>query len=164
MSDPQQTLRAQLRASFTNRAILYYLIFDELRQEVGEARAEEIMKRAIYRRGEQIGGQFAQYGPGDLSGLRQAFLAVIPDEGRMFEPSVQRCEDDRLDINLEACPLKDAWESLGLSEPDRVTMCRIAGEIDKGTFEAAGFQFETDTWQPGRSGCCHLHIRPGVQH
>ena len=36
-----------------------------------------------------------------------------------------------------------------------------AGEIDKGTFEAAGFKFEPDTWRPGRGGCCHLHIRPG---
>ena len=27
--------------------------------------------------------------------------------------------------------------------------------------ESAGFTFSADTWQPGRDGCCHLHIRPG---
>jgi hypothetical protein len=117
--------------------------------------------RAIYRRGEQIGQQFKPYGPGDLAGLQEAFLAIVADGGRMFDPQVQRSGADGLDINLEACPLKEAWEELGLSEEDRVTMCRIAGEIDKGTFEAAGFEFQPDTWQPGRSGCCHLHIRPG---
>ena len=28
-------------------------------------------------------------------------------------------------------------------------------------FEAAGFEFFADTWQPGGEGCCYLHIRPG---
>jgi hypothetical protein len=158
----EEKLRDELQASFKNRAILYYLIFDELRKEIGPDRAEEILKRAIYRRGEQIGAQFTQYGPDNLDGLKNAFLAIIPEGGRMFDPQVQHSDAAGLDIHLEACPLKDAWEELDLSEEDRITMCRIAGEIDKGTFEAAGFQFEPDTWQPGRSGCCHLHIRPGA--
>ncbi len=156
----EQQLREQLRAAFKNRAILYYLIFDELRGEMGPDRAEELLKRAIYRRGQQIGQQYAEFAPRDFAGLRDRFLAGVPDEGRMFSPSVQRRDSDGLDINLESCPLKEAWEELGLNETDRATLCRIAGEIDKGTFEAAGFHFDPDTWQPGRSGCCHLHILP----
>ena len=35
------------------------------------------------------------------------------------------------------------------------------GRNNNGTFEAAGFAFSADTWQPGRDGCCHLHVRPG---
>jgi hypothetical protein len=158
-----EQLRQQLIQSFKNRAILYYLIFDELRQEVGDERAEAIMKRAILRRGQQIGQQFQAFGPDDFAGLRDAFLANVPDEGRLFEPKVVRCDAQGLDIQLENCPLKAAWEELGLDESQRVTLCRIAGEIDKGTFEAAGFQFTPDTWQPGRTGCCHLHIRAGQQ-
>jgi predicted ArsR family transcriptional regulator len=160
----EEHLRRQLLESFKNRAILYYLIFDELRQEVGDDQAESIMKRAIVRRGQQIGQQFRAFGPDDFDGLRDAFLAVIPDDGRLFAPRVVRCDDQGLDIELENCPLKAAWEELGLDESERVTLCRIAGEIDKGTFEAAGFQFDPDTWQPGRSGCCHLHIRAGEGH
>ncbi|MCY2996213.1 MAG: L-2-amino-thiazoline-4-carboxylic acid hydrolase [Planctomycetota bacterium] len=155
----EQALREQLQASFKNRAILYYLIFDELRQDVGEERAVAVLLRAIYRRGAQIGEQFRQFAPDDLAGLQDAFLKIIPDSGRMFDPQVVRCDAQGLDIQLEACPLKQAWQELGLSEADVATMCRIAGEIDKGTFEAAGFAFEPDTWQPGRSGCCHLKIR-----
>jgi len=155
----EDKLREQLRNSFKNRAILYYLIFEELRQEFGAERAETIMKRAILRRGRQIGQQFQAFAPNDFAGLRDAFLAIIPDDGRMFEPQVMRCDDQGLDIQLETCPLKAAWEELGLDEADRSTLCRIAGEIDKGTFEAAGFRFEPDTWRPGRSGCCHLHVR-----
>jgi hypothetical protein len=157
----EEPLRRQLLESFKNRAILYYLIYDELRQELGDERAEAILKRAILRRGQQIGQQFQAYGPDDFAGLRDAFLAIIPDDGRLFEPHVVRCDAEGLDIQLESCPLKAAWEELGLDPTQRVTLCRIAGEIDKGTFEAAGFQFTPDTWQPGRAGCCHLHIRAG---
>lgn len=152
-------LRRQLRESFKNRAILYYLLFDELRGELGAERAEELMKRAIYRRGRQIGERFSAFAPDDFAGLRDAFVAGIPDDGRMFEPQVMRCDQQGLDIQLEACPLKQAWEELQLSEEDRVTLCRIAGIIDQGTFEAAGFALTPDTWEPGRSGCCHLHVR-----
>lgn len=154
-------LREQLRASFKNRAVLYFLIYDELRQELGAEQAEAILKRAIYRRGEQIGQQFCEFGPDNLAGLQDAFLKIIPDDGKMFSPNVVQATAEQLDIQLEQCPLKEAWEEMGLSEEDRQSLCRIAGEIDKGTFEAAGFEFEADTWKPGRTGCCHLHIRSG---
>ncbi len=153
-------LRNQLQASFGNRAVLYYLIFDELRKEVGEQDAIAILKRSIYRRGQQIGQQFCQFAPKDLAGLKNAFLGIIPDEGRLFNPHVVQCDAESLVIHLNTCPLKEAWEKLGLDDHDKVVMCEIAGEIDKGTFEAAGFSFETDTWQPGRTGCCHLNIHP----
>jgi len=154
----EDELRHQMREAFKNRAILYFLIYDEFRQELGAERAEEIMKRAIYRRGVQNSEKYKGFAPDDFEGLRNAFVSGIPDEGRLFDPQVQRCDAEGLDINLESCPLKEAWEELELDEDERVTMCRIAGEIDKGTFEAAGFAFEPDTWKPGRSGCCHLHI------
>ena len=155
-----ENLRNELRASFKNRALLYYHIFEEMREEVGEEQAMAVLKRAIYRRGEEIGRQFRQFAPNDLTGLKDAFLAIIPDEGRLFEPHVERCDADSLVIHLQSCPLKEAWEELRLDDHDKTIMCKIAGEVDKGTFEAAGFSFEPDTWKPGRSGCCHLNICP----
>lgn len=153
-------LRDELRASFKNRAIFYYRVFEELRTEVGEEQAIAVLKRAIYRRGEEVGRQFRQFAPYDLAGLKAAFLAIIPDEGRMFDPHVERCDSESLVIHLQSCPLKDAWEELGLNDHDKAVMCEIAGEVDRGTFEAAGFSFEPDTWKPGRSGCCHLNVCP----
>ena len=105
-----------LRASFKNRAMLYYLIFDEMRGELGREKAEDILKRAVYRRGSAIGQQFAEYGPADLEGLREAFLAIIPEDGKMFDPKVRRCDAAGLDIDLMSCPLKDAWQEAGLSD------------------------------------------------
>ncbi len=158
----EENLRNELQASFKNRAVLYYFMFDELRKEIGEQRAIEILKRAIYRRGQQIGKKFCQFAPHDLAGLKDAFLSIIPDEGRLFEPHVVQCDAESLVIHLTTCPLKEAWEDLGLDDHDKAVMCEIAGEIDKGTFEAAGFSFQPDTWQPGRSACCHLNIHPNA--
>lgn len=157
----EEGLRAQLYDSFKNRAVLYYLIFDELRGELGAERAEEIMKRAIYRRGRQKAEKYAAYAPADLAGLKDAFVGGIPDGGAMFQPEVLRCDDQGLDIKFHGCPLRDAWMEMGLADTEVATICRIAARIDNGTFEGAGFEFSAETWQPGGEGCCHLHIRPG---
>lgn len=156
----EEKLREELVTAFKHRAILYWLIFDELRRELGQERAVEVLKRAIYRRGQQRGQKYRQFAPNDFEGLRDAFVGGIPDEGRLFNPQVVRCDAEGLDVHLEACPLKEAWEELGLDDGDKAIMCDIAGAMDKGKFEAAGFSFEPNTWQPGRSSCCHLEIRP----
>ena len=156
-----ERLRAALYAAFKHRALLYYRIFDEMRRALGEEQATEILSRAIYARGTEIGAVFARHGPADMAGLRDAFVAMIPDEGRMFAADVERCDAGALDIKLQRCPLKEAWLEAGLPEAEVARLCRIAGRVDNGTFEAAGFEFWADTWQPGRDGCCHLHVRPG---
>lgn len=160
----EQPLREQLYDSFKNRAILYYLILAELRDEVGVEKAEEIMKRAIYKRGVQKGAKYAPYAPADLEGLKEAFLGGIPDGGAMFKPELIRCSAEGLDIKFHGCPLRDAWMEMGLADQEVATLCRIAARIDNGTFEGAGFEFTADTWQPGGEGCCLLHIRPGSQN
>jgi len=157
----EEQLRTELYDSFKNRAALYYLIYCELRDEVGAEKAEEIMKRAIYRRGVQKSKGIAAFAPGDMAGLRAAFLGGIPDDGAMFQPEVERCDADGLDIKFHGCPLRDAWLEMDLPQEEVATICRIAARIDNGLFEGAGFEFTADTWQPGGDGCCYLHIRPG---
>jgi hypothetical protein len=158
----EEQLRQQLYDSFKNRAILYHLIYDELRKEVGIERAEQIMARAIYRRGAQNGqAKYARFGPDNLAGLRDAFLGGVADDGKMFQPEVIRDDPQGLDIKFHRCPLREAWQEIGLPEDEIATLCRIAARVDNGTFEAAGFRFSADTWQPGGEGCCYLHIRPG---
>ena len=157
----EEALRAQLYASFRNRAMLYWHILDALRRRIGEDAAAEVLKQAIYARGVEIGQHFKPYGPGDLQGLRDAFLSLVPDGSAMFDPDVRRCDGDGLDIKLRRCPLKAAWLEAGLPEDEVAKLCHIAGRVDNGTFEAAGFAFSAETWTPGEEGCCFLHIRPG---
>ena len=154
-------LRVQLRNAMKARAMVYAAFYDELEAELGAARAEAILKRAIHKRGLAIGARFARFGPRDIAGLKDAFLAFVPDGGRVFEPEVRRCDAGGLDIKFHACPLKEAWLEAGLA-PEKVSkLCSIAGVVDNGTFEAAGFAFSADTWKPGEEGCCFLHVRPG---
>ena len=142
--------------------MIYYLIFDELREELGPDRAEELLSRAIYRRGELQGREkYSPFAPNDLAGLETAFLAGIADDGRMFQPEILRSGAEGLDIKFHACPLKEAWLEAGLSEAKVAKLCHIAGVVDNGTFEAAGFAFSAETWRPGDEGCCFLHVRPG---
>ena len=137
----EEQLRRQLYESFANRAHVYHLLFEQLREELGAERAADLMGRAIRRRGAQNAARYAPFAPGDLEGLKEAFVGSLPDEGAMFAPEVVRCDAGGLE------------EVAGL--------CRIAAQVDVGLFEAAGFRFWADTYRPGGEGCCFLHVRPG---
>jgi hypothetical protein len=152
---------AQLVAAFKSRALFYLAIYNEMKQEFGQERATAVMRRAIYKRGVETGAQFGKYAPGDLKGLCDAFLAFIPDHANTFRPEVVQCDGENLEIKLHDCPLKSAWQEAGLPDSEVAHMCSMAGLVDNGTFEGAGFEFRSETWQEGRDGCCHLYIRPG---
>ena len=156
-------LREQLKGAIKSRALFYLAIFREMAAEFGPERAEAIMKRAIYKRGVAVGDRFKRYAPADFTGLRDAFIDFVPDNGGMFQPEVLRCENGAgggLEIKFHACPLKEVWQEAGLADSEVANMCRIAGVVDNGTFESAGFALESQTWKPGDSGCCLLKISP----
>jgi hypothetical protein len=156
----EKELRQNLYGAFQNRALMYYHIFDELRKEIGEKKATAVMKRAIYNRGLQVGKQLSKFAPEDFEGLKQAFIGMDPDRGRMFKAEVLRCDVKGLDLKFHGCPLRDAWQEAGLSEEDTEKICSIAAAVDIGTFEGAGFKFFAETWKPEFGKCCSLHIRP----
>lgn len=158
----EQELREMLRGAIQLRARMYYFIFCELREEVGEERAAEILKRAIAKGGKDMSERFRPYAPGDMVGLKNAFLAWVPDKGAMFQPEVCACDNENgLHIEFHACPLKEAYEAMGLPDDEMEKILSIAAAIDHGLFTGAGFAFSSETWKPGRSGCCRLHVRPG---
>lgn len=156
-------LREQLKGAIKSRALFYLAIYREMAAEFGRERAETIMKRAIYQRGVDVGDRFRRYAPADFSGLRDAFIEFVPDHGGMFQPEVRRCDngpDGGLEIKFHACPLKEVWQEAGLTDSEVADLCRIAGVVDNGTFESAGFALESQTWKPGDSGCCLLKVSP----
>jgi hypothetical protein len=74
---------------------------------------------------------------------------------------IARCDDEALEIQFHRCPLKQAWEGQGITGDELRQLCAMAGAIDGGLFDSAGFKFEGTTWQPGQTGCCHLRVVPG---
>ena len=151
-------LRQQLTMALKSRALVYAAVYEELIPEVGAQRAEDILKRAIYKRGAAISPKFAAHAPADFVGLRDKFLDFVPDHGRLFSPEVRKCDPDGLEIKFHECPLKSAWVEAGYDGEILATLCRIAGIVDHGTFEAAGFHLDSKTWTPGETGCCTLNI------
>lgn len=143
------------------RARMYYHIFCELRDEVGEEKATAIMKNGIIKGGKDLAVKFTDFAPGDLKGLKEAFLGSIPDNGSIFSPEVVKCDDDDLIIQFHSCPLKEAYEEMGLDDEEKEKILAIAAAIDGGLFGSAGFNFTSTTWKPGQEGCCRLHITPG---
>lgn len=154
MSNDRRDLVGQLK----NRALIYVEMYDVLAKEVGSERAEKLMTEAIFRRGLSAGKSLAKHAPGDLEGLKDDFLASVPGGDALFQPEVLRCDAKRLEMQLHGCPLKDAWHEAGLAPEKIATLCRIAGAVDKGLFQGAGFKFENKTWVPGAKGCCFLSI------
>jgi hypothetical protein len=161
MSDPRtEKLARELELAFRNRADLYRLFLVELTAEFGAAHAEELMVRTIEKRGREVAqAAFLGFGPNDARAIGEAFLAVSPDEGRMYPTDVER-SDAHIAFKVRRCPLKDAWVEAGVAEDDLATLCRIAGAFDRGLFEATGVRFENVTWTPGHGpGCCHITLR-----
>ena len=156
--------RAETRAAFENRAILYRLIFEEIAAEVGRERAAEIMKRAIRRRGEQTSVKYREAAEaGDLRLVGCIFCGDSACDGALFEPSIESWDGETLVLSMEACPLVDAWKAAGLPDTEIDLMCDIAAAIDTGTFEGAGLEL-TFLDRQGRPGSekCLLRLRvPG---
>ncbi|WP_315925010.1 L-2-amino-thiazoline-4-carboxylic acid hydrolase [Mesorhizobium sp. SP-1A] len=152
-----EKLARELEAAFRNRADLYRLFLDELTGELGAERAEALMVRIVERRGREVAAvAFSGYGPNDARAIGEAFLAVSPDDGRMYPTEVER-GTDRISFKVKRCPLKDAWTEAGVGEEKLATLCRIAGAFDRGLFEATGVRFDNVTWTPGHgNGCCHI--------
>jgi len=152
-----EKLAAELDSAFRNRADLYRLMLEELSAELGEAKAEEVLVRAIERRGREVAEvAFSSFGPNDARAIGEAFLAVSPDDGRMYPTDVER-SDSHIAFKVKRCPLKDAWVAADVGDDRLATLCRIAGAFDRGLFEATGVRFDNVTWTPGHgTGCCHI--------
>jgi hypothetical protein len=158
-ADRAEKLSRELDAAFRNRADLYRLLLDELTAEIGSEAAEAVMIRAIEKRGREVAAAaFDGFGPNDARAIGEAFLAVSPDDGRMYPTDVER-SDAGIAFKVRRCPLKDAWIEAGVGDDRLATLCRIAGAFDRGLFEATGVRFENVTWTPGHGpGCCHIRL------
>jgi L-2-amino-thiazoline-4-carboxylic acid hydrolase len=159
---PAADMQHLLRRSFAMRAAFYAETFAVLTAEYGRDEAMRLCMKMTRRMGEKMGQAYAAHGPADLNGLKDSFLGGIIEGEALFAPEVVRCDDKELAINFHRCPLKEAWESQGHAGEKLRDLCVIAGAIDGGLFEAAGFTFAGETWKPGESGCCRLRVLPGA--
>jgi hypothetical protein len=120
-----EDLEQELRAANANRAILYYLIVDELRRAHGEVEATNIMKAAIYRRGVEMARPIRQFAPDRVKEVGEYSVANSAGGGKIFNPEGERLDDEGFDVLNTTCPLKEAWQAYGLSDAEVAKMCDI---------------------------------------
>jgi hypothetical protein len=141
-----------------NRARIYVHIYRELSKEVGQEKATEILKRAIYARGTEKGALLA--GRIKNPNLHQLALALVEGKGEMdaFGHEVIRENPDYVILRLNRCPLVEAWKEAGLSSDERKKMCDIAYQVDFGKFEAAGYKLSFNCRMSDDCESCDLKV------
>lgn len=148
----------ELRKEIRNRAIIYVHIFRELEKEIGQERALEVMKRALYARGKEKGVQLAsRIGPPNLRELAAAFIEGKTDMDAFGHETVEE-GDAYVLLRLNRCPLADAWKEAGLSPEERKLMCDIAYQIDFGKFETAGYQLSFSCRIADHGASCDMRV------
>ncbi len=160
MSDDKEkieSLRKDLFLATANRGLVYTGILKELREELGEERASEIFKRAIYKHGRNVAKMFDV--PDTIEEFKDWLLGFFPDGGAMNEPEVIRCDEEELAVKLPRCPLKDVWRMFGLSDEEVADMCRHADSFDHGFF-GSFFDYSMDLWAEQHDDACILLFRP----
>jgi hypothetical protein len=158
-----ERLARELDAAFAARGRLYWHLFATLRDALGADEAERLLGAAIERHGATAGRAIFGAAPPDAPlEVATRFLTLgSPDWGRLFPHELTRDDDGAVTIRVLRCPLKDAWIADGRSDAEVALLCRVAGRADHGVFGQAGCRFAAETWQPGRDGCCVLHLGPG---
>ena len=158
--------RAETRAAFENRALIYSAIYDELVADMGEERATEIMKRAIFNRGLEVGKKYRPAASeGDLDEVGTIFCGGSPCAGTLFTPGIEARDDDRIVLRMTTCPLHEAWTAEGRTAEQVDRLCEIAAAVDEGTFESAGLEltFLDRLGIPGSRACLlELRTREGT--
>ena len=156
--------RAETRAAFENRALVYAHLLRELSDEMGPERASDVMKRAIKRRGLEVGAKYRDAGTaGDLDEVARIFCEGSPCAGALFEPGVEETGSDRIVLRMTSCPLLDAWRSAGIDPAAADELCAVSAAVDGGTFEAAGLEltFLDRLGRPGAKACLLELVVPG---
>jgi hypothetical protein len=144
-----------------NRAAIYLHLYRELSKDLGKERAVEILKRAIYARGEEKGLQLAgRISIPDLHALGIAFMEGKGDKRDMdaFGHEIVKEQPDGILLRLNRCPLVEAWEEAGLPLDERKALCDIAYQVDFGKFEAAGYRLSFDCRIADGQKSCDLRV------
>ena len=121
------------------RAAVYAHLFQVLRKRLGESRAFDLMREAIYNFGREksMRNYSEEARGGDLARAAHEFASPDPVKQFQFAPRIVSLAPDEAVIVLSKCPLVDEWRAMGLPDKDVETLCRIAHSVDFGTWEGA---------------------------
>ncbi len=145
--------------AYKSRAILYRLFYEELVNEFGEERATKIMAKAIYRWGGLKSHRYEGMAKNkDFKGVADEFIKSSVCGGELFKPSIHSVDNRSAVIDMERCPLVEAWQDMGLSSSEVNKMCEIANATDYGKYEGMGFKLTIEYRLAAGDDRCRLNV------
>jgi hypothetical protein len=131
----------ELKDAIKARADAYMFIYDEMKSELGEAKADKIFSESIYKFGKSKSGKYKKaLSKGGFKSLARGFLKSSPLGGRIFKPGIEKVNDKECVLIMKSCPLVEMWKEKKFSAGKIKILCNIAYQIDLGTFEGCGLK------------------------
>jgi hypothetical protein len=150
MSEPEDDLGIFARRRI--EAAIIAPIHDELRAEIGEARADELIKRAIRQAAIKAGKDFAAKTPGETS--LQTFQDIqhlwTKDDALRIE--TLRATPEALDFNVTRCRYAESYREMGLGRIGHLLSCNRDGAFCEG-YDPRIKLTRTQTIMEGASHC-----------
>jgi hypothetical protein len=127
-------------------------IYDEMRQAIGEAKARDILRRAIRRAAIDAGAKMAERAEGgaDLEG----FKAILPLWTKDDALTIEVIDDAPgvLDFNVKRCRYAETYRAMGLGEIGDILSCNRDGAFCEG-YDPRIRLTRTQTIMGGASHC-----------
>jgi hypothetical protein len=135
-------------------------LFDTLAEEVGRARAVEILTKAVVRMAEAAGARFAEGRSGGRNDL-SAYAEILPiwQEGGALELDLAVGSPGRLEFDVTRCRYAEMYRELGIPELGAVLSCNRDGAFCTG-FNPAIALTRTKTIMEGAERCDFRYVTP----
>ncbi|MDD5772124.1 MAG: L-2-amino-thiazoline-4-carboxylic acid hydrolase [bacterium] len=145
----------ELKDAIKSRAMAYAFIYEEMKEKLGAKKAGKIFSESIYKLGESKCGKYKKaLKKGGLKALAKEFVKSSPLNGKIFNPGIEKVNENECVLIMKACPLVEAWKENNFSDEKIKALCDIAYQIDLGTFQACGLNIEfTHRIGDGNSKC-----------
>jgi hypothetical protein len=133
-------------------------IMDVLAEEVGRARAVEILSKAIVRLAEAAGASFAE-ARGDGGRDLSAYAEVLPvwQEGGALEVELTVSEPGKLEFDVTRCRYAEMYRELGIPELGAILSCNRDGAFCTG-FNPEIVLTRTKTIMEGADHCDFRYV------
>ncbi|MBF4693137.1 L-2-amino-thiazoline-4-carboxylic acid hydrolase [Fusibacter ferrireducens] len=128
-----------LRSAIEHRATWMALMMDEAKKAGFDS--EKFTRDAIFKTGGFHGEDIKarQVGEGIVN-FEKTFLPE--NTKKIFEMEVKTCNEEKLEVEFNYCPLVAAWKKQGFSNEEIELMCDCAMDGDRGIAKANGYEFK----------------------
>jgi len=153
-----------VKDAIKGRAIFYLHMYRTLEQEFGPERSRELMRKAIYRWGQEKASNCPAEASIDPRIMAEEFIKGGQSTLMIFGNEIVEAEHAGAILRLNACPLVEAWKEAGLEPPEIALMCDMAYAVDFGKYEGLGYTLEFPCRISTGGDYCQLNLNPLQSH